>query len=91
MMTLFSDSCININSQSNRTSTSSFQHILEASYTGGVPAVGNETLPSTLAIFDSTEFLNLQGMNWTGTSILHVWKNMICVMGNINAIQVSTD
>jgi hypothetical protein len=51
--------------------------------------VGNDTLPNTIAIFDSTEFLNLQGMNWSGPAILHVWKNMICVMGNINEIQVS--
>ncbi|KAI9282378.1 hypothetical protein BC943DRAFT_328675 [Umbelopsis sp. AD052] len=81
------DENLGVPSKSNRTSTSSFQHILEASYTGGVPAVGNETLPSTIAIFDSAEFLNLQGMNWTGTSILHIWKNMICVMGNVNEIQ----
>ncbi|KAJ2959225.1 hypothetical protein NQZ79_g5312 [Umbelopsis isabellina] len=81
------DENLGVPSKSNRTSTSSFQHVLDNNYLSSSGHGGEFPAAASLAVFDSSEFMNLQSMNWSGLAILKVWKNMICVMGNVNEIQ----
>ncbi|KAI8367588.1 uncharacterized protein BYT42DRAFT_586812 [Radiomyces spectabilis] len=47
----------------------------------------NERLPPGLGIFRSIEFLYLSNISYDGQAVLAIWKNMLCVVGNINKIE----
>ncbi|KAI9018532.1 hypothetical protein CLU79DRAFT_705818 [Phycomyces nitens] len=47
----------------------------------------NEQLPASLGVFRSSEFLSLNGLTLDGQGVLVLWKNMLCAVGNVNAIK----
>ncbi|RUP43204.1 hypothetical protein BC936DRAFT_137483 [Jimgerdemannia flammicorona] len=76
--------------KSNRTSASSVLPGGGDSTSNGLTtgAGVNEKLPNVLAIFKSPEFGNLATATaWDGQRALVAWKNIVCALGNVNAIQ----
>lgn len=47
----------------------------------------NDKLPAGLGMFRSSEFLQLHTIPWDPMHALETWKNMLCALGNVNAIE----
>ncbi|CAG8449369.1 5481_t:CDS:10 [Cetraspora pellucida] len=69
--------------KSHRTSSSSvfFSH----------PNFSGEKLSISLGNFRCPDYCNLEPLPWNGESAVLVWKNMLCALGNINYIQITSN
>ncbi|CAG8842225.1 5501_t:CDS:2, partial [Racocetra persica] len=50
-----------------------------------------EKLSISLGNFRCPDYCNLEPLPWNGESAVLVWKNMLCALGNLNYIQVTSN